>query len=165
MSRIHRLATNLSGLGLIVMTAMVMMDVIMRRIFNAPLIFADEVAGYLLVMVTLLGLGYTLKEDGHIQVMVLVQKISERKRFSLRIMWCSVSIVYAVIILIFTAELTWESYDLNAFSSNPSQLLLFPFQIVMPIGCLLFLIQLVIELMTSVLSLFSSKPSTISGKE
>lgn len=149
----NRRVTDIASLSLLVMTGLVMTDVIMRRFLNAPLIFADEVAGYLLVLVTMLGLGYTLKEDAHIQVKIIVDRVSRRKLACLRIMWCATSIAYIAIMMALTAQLAWENYELKAFSPTPSQLPIYPFQLVMPIGCLFLLLQLVVDLIASVLNL------------
>ena len=162
---LNRLGTAIAGLGLLVMTGLVTADVIMRRLFNAPIIFADEVAGYLLVLVTFMGVSYTLKEEGHIQVRVIVDQISPRKRLLLKLIWCVFGIVFTMLLLFLASELVWESYDMNAFSPTPSQLPLFPFQIVIPIGCLFLLLQLVVELMDSAFSLYSSKPPANREKE
>ena len=152
---LNRRLTDVACFGLLVMTGLVMADVILRRLINAPLMFADEVAGYLLVLVTMFGLGYTLKEDAHIQVRIIVDQMSPRKLIYMRIIWCATSIVYAVVLLWMTAELTWESFELKAFSPTPSQLPMYPFQLVMPIGCLLLLLQLVVNLVNSVCALVS----------
>lgn len=161
----NRLGMNIASLGLLIMTGLVMVDVIMRRLFNAPIIFADEVAGYLLVLVTFLGLGYTLKEDGHIQVRIIVDQISPRKNTFLKLLWCAFGILFTILLLYQTWQLAWESYELKAFAPTPTQIPLFPFQIVMPIGCVLFLIQLVIELVDSTFFLLSSKPLKTRKKE
>jgi len=153
----NRVATAVADIGLMVMTGLVVSDVVLRRVFNAPIIFADEVAGYLLVLVTLMGLGYTLKEDGHIQVKILVQNVSPKSRSSLRILWCVTSLVYTVILLIMTSQLTWESYALDAFSPTPSQLPLFPFQMLMPIGCMLLILTLAVELVELIHTLIPSR--------
>ncbi len=162
---LNKFGTNLASIGLLLMTGLVTVDVIMRRLLNAPLIFADEVAGYLLVLVTFLGLSYTLKEDGHIQVKIIVDQISLRKRAFLKLVWCAFGIIFTILLLCLTSQLVWESYDLKAFSPTPSQLPLFPFQIVMPIGCLFFLLQLAVGLMDSIFSLFSSKTLKTGKKE
>jgi len=131
------------------MTGLVAADVIMRRVFNAPLIFADEVAGYLLVLVTMMGVGYTLQEDGHIQVNMVYDQLSPRKKAFMKIGLCGIGIFYTGILLILTGQLTWESYQAKAFAPTPSQILLFPFQIFMPIGCALFLFQMIMEMIQS----------------
>jgi TRAP-type C4-dicarboxylate transport system permease small subunit len=140
------------------MGSLVLADVIMRRALNAPIIFADEVSGYLLVFITFLGLGYTFKEEGHIQVKIIVQLIPPRSRTSLRLIWYLIGTIYTIILLIMTAQLTWESYCLKAFS-HTSLLPLFPFQFVMPIGCFLLLPQLLIELIDSFLNIIKTKES------
>jgi TRAP-type mannitol/chloroaromatic compound transport system permease small subunit len=61
-----------------------------------------------------------------------------------------------MILLYLTSQLTWESYQLKAFSPTPSQLTLYPFQMVMPLGCLFFLFQLVIGMVQSISRLRSS---------
>jgi TRAP-type C4-dicarboxylate transport system permease small subunit len=157
---VNRVATAVADIGLMVMTGLVVSDVILRRVFNAPIIFADEVAGYLLVLVTLMGLGYTLKEDGHIQVKILVQKVSPKSLSSLRILWCVTSLVYTVILLVMTSQLTWESYALDAFSPTPSQLPLFPFQMLMPIGCMILVLTLAVELGELIHTLIPSRSTS-----
>ncbi len=155
---LNRLGKDLAGAGLLFMTGLVTLDVLLRRVFNAPLIFADEVSGYLLVLVTLMGLGYALREEAHIQVRMGIDHISQRKRVVLHLMISVVAIFYAAILLVYTAELAWESFHLGAFSPTPSQLPLFPFQLIMPLGCLLFLLQLIVGMGQSILWLRSSPP-------
>jgi TRAP-type C4-dicarboxylate transport system permease small subunit len=152
----NRLGKILAGAGLLFMTGLVTVDVILRRLFNAPLIFADEVSGYLLVLVTMLGISYTLQEDAHIQVLMVIDNISRRRRAQLHVMMSAVAIVYTLILLYLTSQLTWESYQLKAFSPTPSQLPIYPFQMVMPLGCLFFLFQLVIGMIQSISGLRSS---------
>jgi len=154
-----------SALGLMAMTGLVVTDVVLRRLFNAPLIFADEVAGYLLVLITLLSVGYTLKEEGHIQVMIIIQRLSPRRLAALRIVWCLISIFYTAILFFITGQLTWESYELEAFSPTPSQLPMFPFQLVMPVGCLLLLFQLLMEMFQTISSLRPPRPKPTSPEE
>ena len=164
-SSLNRLGKTLAGTGLLFMAGLVTVDVILRRVFNAPLIFADEVSGYLLVLVTMLGIGYTLQEDAHIQVLMVIDNISRRRRAQLHVMMSTVAIAYALILLYLTSQLTWESYQLKAFSPTPSQLPIYPFQMVMPLGCLFFLFQLVIGMIQSISWLRSSSSSTPPEKE
>lgn len=150
---LNRLGRDLAASGLLVMTGLVTADVLLRRLLNAPIIFADEVSGYLLVLVTLLGVGYTLQEGAHIQVTIILDRIPPQGRAVLRVFMCLSSLVYAVILLYLTGHLAWESFELKAFSPTPSQLPLFPFQVTMPLGCLFLLLQLIVETIRAVKSL------------
>lgn len=156
-AQLNSIGASVSAAGITIMTGLVVTDVILRRLFNAPIIFADEVAGYLLVWVTLLSIGYTLKDNGHIQVMILIQRLSHRQLAALKIYWCLISLVYTAILFFMTSQLALESYELKAFSPTPSQLPMAPFQIIMPIGCLLLILQLCGELIRTIFSLRSSK--------
>jgi len=147
---LNRLGRDLAGAGLLVMTGLVTADVLLRRLFNAPIIFADEVSGYLLVLVTLMGIGYTLQEDAHIQVTMFIDRLTPRKRIFLRIIVCAFSIFYLGILVSLTGQLAWESFDQKSFSPTPSQLPLFPFQLAMPLACLFLLFQLIIEMIRAV---------------
>ena len=155
---LNQVGRSAAGVGLLVMTGLVTADVILRRLFNSPIIFADEVSGYLLVLVTMMGLGYTLQEDAHIQVTMIFDKISPKKRTFLKLGLCVIGIFYIVILLYLTGQLTWESYDRKAFAPTPSQTLLFPFQIAMPIGCGFFLFQMIVDLIHTALSIWAPKP-------
>jgi TRAP-type mannitol/chloroaromatic compound transport system permease small subunit len=109
--------------------------------------------------------GYTLKENGHIQVMIIIQRLTPGRLSGLRIIWCLISIFYVVLLLIMTGQLAWESYELGAFSPTPSQLPMFPFQLVMPVGCLLLLLQLFVELFQAISSLLFPQPAHSSPEE
>jgi len=155
-TRLSQLGAILAGLGFLVMTGLVAVDVIMRRIFNAPLIFADEIAGYLLVIITLLGLAYTLREEGHIQVKLLLRFIPSKFLPYLNVLWCLIGIGYTLVLLITTSQLVIESYQLKAFSTT-TQLPLAPFQVFCPIGCGLLLFELILRLIESIQAIIIKK--------
>ena len=144
---LNRLGAAVAGAGILVMIGLVAYDVIARKLFNSPLIFADEVCGYLMVLVTFLGLSYTMQEGSHIQVKVLVKLTTNRGQAKLRILWCIVGILYTSVLLYWTGKLVGESYELKSFAPTPSHIPLFPFQLIMPIGCFLLLLQLIVELL------------------
>ncbi|MGQ9694471.1 MAG: TRAP transporter small permease subunit [Thermodesulfobacteriota bacterium] len=159
-TNLNAAGASISATGIITMTGLIIADVILRRLFNAPLIFADEIAGYLLVLITLLSVGYTLKENGHIQVLILIQRLSRRRLEALRIFWYAISLVYTACLLFMTGQLTWESYELKAFSPTPSQLPMAPFQLIMPVGFLFLFFQIFGELIQAIYSLRSSETSS-----
>jgi len=154
-TRLNWLGNFLASTGILAMAGLVFTGVIMRRIFNAPIIFGDEIGGYLLVIVTLLGLGYTLSENGHIQVKMLLRKTSPKALNALNIIWCFIGLSYCITLLLTSAQLAWESYHLKAFSTT-TQIPLFPFQLFLPISFLLFLPQLLLRLVESITSMVNN---------
>jgi TRAP-type mannitol/chloroaromatic compound transport system permease small subunit len=73
-------------IGMITATAMVLMilnvfyDVIMRYFFKSGSIAMQEMEWHLFSVIILLGMAYTLKEDGHVRVDIIYDKLSLRKK-------------------------------------------------------------------------------------
>jgi TRAP-type C4-dicarboxylate transport system permease small subunit len=83
LSRIEKCSILLgyfSGALVFLKMVSIIIDVIMRHIFNAPTTWADEVSCYLLVSITFLGAAYTLNLDGHIRVEAIITKFNPTYR-------------------------------------------------------------------------------------
>ena len=85
MKKLIRLIDNLSGFsgwvaGIMIVIAMVLIvaEIIWRTGFSSTLYIVDEYAGYIMTMVTFCGLAYTLRERGHIRMMMLPRFIKGR---------------------------------------------------------------------------------------
>lgn len=70
----------LAGIAIAAMMAAMCYEVAARGIFNSPTFWATEVAGYLLVASASLGLGYVLREHGHVAVDIVIAKFPARFR-------------------------------------------------------------------------------------
>lgn len=72
--RILRILNNLDDFLLIVaviwMGGVLTLQIIMRYIFNSPLIWSEEMARYTFVWICFLGVGYGIKYDHHIKMEV-----------------------------------------------------------------------------------------------
>lgn len=69
----HALETLAAWVLLPVMSAIVLIDVLMRYAFNAPLIWSLEATEYLLLMVFVLALPECSRRDGHVHVDMIVR--------------------------------------------------------------------------------------------
>lgn len=105
----HRLVARLvTGAGIVgaflilVVAGITFYDVVMRYIFEKPTTWSLDFSIYLVMWGTFLSAAYTLEQGGHISVDVVVKRLSERKRISIKI------IVY-ILVLLFCAILTWRS--------------------------------------------------------
>ncbi|KGQ71176.1 C4-dicarboxylate ABC transporter permease [Chelonobacter oris] len=65
---------------LAVMACMVFANVVLRYAGNSSITIAEELSRYLFVWVTFLGAILMFKENGHVSVTVLADKLSPRKR-------------------------------------------------------------------------------------
>ncbi len=64
----------------IILVAFLFLNVILRYVFSEPFVFTEEVTGYLLASIVFLGLGYTLKTNGHVITDVLTRHFSKKTK-------------------------------------------------------------------------------------
>lgn len=93
---------GLAGAGVVSMVAMmfiVTFDVILRYFFNAPTVWAGEVASFLTISVVFLGLAQNIRLDGHIRIDVFTNLMPERTRLLLNVIAHAVAIIFSVALL------------------------------------------------------------------
>ena len=135
-------AVALAGLGVIISIALVVIGVIGRYILNLAILFIDEYTGYLLVLTTFLGLAYTLRTDGHIDVDLVVSRLPPRIKTGLRIATTAVALVLAILLALYTGDRTWSAYKMGSIATTPLETPLFAPQMVIPIGFAILAVSL-----------------------
>lgn len=78
----------------------VLWQVFSRYVINVPSSFTDELAGFLLIWVGLLGATYVAGKREHLAIDLLLQRSSERRKYILEIIISIVIILFAVTVLI-----------------------------------------------------------------
>ena len=73
--RLDLISAYLAAAGLAVMSGLVFSEVVLRSIFTRSTLIADEIASYLLAMVSFFALGYTLRTGGHIRVTLFFNQV------------------------------------------------------------------------------------------
>ena len=56
----------------------ILLQVILRYLFGKPLLWSEEVARYLFVYFSLIGISYGIKENSHIRMVAFIQLLPER---------------------------------------------------------------------------------------
>lgn len=124
------------------MTVTVTLAVVLRYVFNRPIGWSEEISTYLMVWAAFLGAAYTLKEDAHIGVDLLLSRLPERLKNPFLLFHCVVG-------LIFCSLLFWKGVELVAFSlrlNNRSIAIDFPLfipQLAVPVGSAILLLQFI----------------------
>ncbi len=78
----------------------VVWQVFSRYILNAPSTFTDELARFLLIWVSLLGVAYLSGQNAHISIDLLRNKLSLGSRIKLRFLIDSLIIAFALFVLV-----------------------------------------------------------------
>jgi TRAP-type mannitol/chloroaromatic compound transport system permease small subunit len=123
-----------------------------RYLFNAPTAWSFELTYMLYAAIFMLGSAYALHKGAHIRTDFFFEKWSIRTKG-----WID-SVAYIAFFfpsiftfLIVTGLEAWYSYDINELSEQtPWRPVLWPFKTVIPLTCLLLLIQGVSETIKSV---------------
>ncbi|TXL77611.1 TRAP transporter small permease [Vineibacter terrae] len=152
--RLSTIAARLSqagvAVGAVALTAMIVLitvQVISRRILTAPMVVADELSGYLLVITTFSALGYALLHGDHIQVTLVTDRLSDRLRRYLRVAWCLVGLPYVGLLVWRSAVLVLDSYHSGSFSVTATNVVLWPIQAFVPLGLAVLFVQMLAELL------------------
>lgn len=131
-----------SGITILAITLIVTADVVMRYLFNSPLLFAGETCEFLLALIVFSGLAYTFQRNGHIRIDLITRKLPSILRYWMRVATFAAAIIYLSMLTWQVSLFIKESYSFN----RESTVLLFPIwipQLAMLIGSLaLFLVVL-----------------------
>lgn len=139
--RLAQLCIAIGSVTLIVMTGMVVVDIFMRTFLSRSLGFVDEVTGYLVVVITLLGVGITFREGAMFRVSFLYQRLFPipAKRILGKV-YLAIAAIFCMTMMWYTALLVWSSYVREKVAPTELQTPIFIPQLVLPIGFLVLLI-------------------------
>lgn len=96
----------------------VLWQVISRYLLSAPSSFTDELAGFLLMWVGLLGAAYVAGKREHLAIDLLIQRSSPKRKFMLEIIIMVIIIIFAITVLIIGGSwLTYTRFYLSVSSA------------------------------------------------
>ena len=84
-------------------------EIATRSFLGRTLYIADEYSGYLMALMTLIGLAYTLRERGHIRMMFLVHVLKGRAKTIYNMICLFVGFLFCIAFVWFTWDFFWDS--------------------------------------------------------
>lgn len=140
----------------------IMYEVVSRYLFNAPTRWSNEISQYLLVAVVMLGGGYCLADNEHVNVDIFYRNFSRKTR-------AVIEILTFFVVLSFVTAIVWKGGDLcydalihDKRSQTILAMPLFPSMIMVPVGAVLIGLQSLAKALRAVMQLIGP---TQSGKE
>jgi len=154
LKRLEKIIDALTSAGAVIggaftgiMTLIVSYAVVARYVFNRPIGWSEEISTYLMVWAVFLGAAYTLKEDAHIGVDLLISNLKPGiKRNFLRF--------HYVTGVVFFSILFYKGIDMVALSlklDSRSMAIEFPLyftQLSVPVGSAILFLQCIKKLMS-----------------
>ena len=94
-----------SAFAICAMMLVTSFDVIMRYVFNRPTTWAMEISTYLIVVSVFLALAYVLRQEGHIRVELVLQRLKPRVQTVLLLITSFLSLIVFLTIAWYGTEL------------------------------------------------------------
>jgi len=145
--------TLAGGIGgavcIFLMTLLITVDVVGRNLGTSTKI-SFEVSGYMLIAVSFLGLAITQKKRKHIQINILISRLSQRRQKQLQVVALSVALVFSSWFTWLTFDHAILAYSVDNVSMTPLHAPLWIPYIMVPIGLGMLAIQLVVDLIKTI---------------
>lgn len=115
--RASRAASILGGLATLAVTAMITLDVLMRYFLNRPLLFVDELASFLQVLIIFGGLAYTFVVGGHVRVDLVTAHLRPLAAAWLRVVTLSLGLALLAVVIWVTTQSALSAYRYDRVST------------------------------------------------
>ena len=139
-SALHKAEKALDAVAVVafgLMFGVVILQVVLRYVFNQPLVWTDEAAAYLLVWVSFIGWTMASRKRIHIGIGVIVDRLPAATRRALHVFWCVAAIGFALLMLVVGVAITRSSGDVRMVSIDSA---FWPVYLAVPITALFLIV-------------------------
>jgi TRAP-type C4-dicarboxylate transport system permease small subunit len=140
-----RAAAILAGFGVVIITALITFDVLMRYFLDQPQLFVAEVASFVQVFVVFAALAYTFRAGGHVRVDLVTAHLPAAVRGWLRATTLALGVLFLAVVIWVTAQSAVTAYRYGRVSA----VMLYPLWIPMwciPLGLALMAVAMLAAL-------------------
>jgi TRAP-type C4-dicarboxylate transport system permease small subunit len=109
----------------------IILQIVLRYVFNAPLVWTDELASYLFVWISFLGWTTATRKRIHIGIGLVADRLPARGRRLLHGFWCVCTIAFALVLLVIGIIITRRNADIQMVSLDFA---FWPVYLVVPIA-------------------------------
>jgi TRAP-type C4-dicarboxylate transport system permease small subunit len=157
-----RFLAAISALAAACITGIICVSVIMRRLVNSPLFYAEELVGLLLAVTLFFALPLVTMRGEHIRVTLLAAHLSQRGRTYL-------GFIGGLVGLTFLGWLIWESVEWMSFAirlnlkTEATSIPLVPWMSVVPFSLCVTALVILLQLCTGLARLKNDGPTSGRG--
>jgi TRAP-type mannitol/chloroaromatic compound transport system permease small subunit len=136
---------------IIPLTLVMCYEIVMRYAFNAPTLWSWDISMYLGGLMIILGGAYAHLYKGHVAVEFLLEKWQPKNQVLLQLILSPLIVFPIVILLWYGWEAAWQSVKVNEHFSSLWEPPIYPLRLAIPLGALLFLLQIVSRFMSDLI--------------
>ena len=139
-----------SAVLVVVMGFLITFEVFMRYVVGRPPLLADELSKYFLVAMTFLGIAWVWKENAHVRVEALVQRLAKGKANAIRIATLVLAFLFSLGIFTGSLDFIERSFSQNRTSDSWMHMPLKYPESTIVIGFLLLTLQVAVTIWRAV---------------
>ena len=144
--RLDMISAYLAAAGLATMSGIVFSEVVLRSLFTRSTLIADEIASYMLAMVSFFALGYTLRTGGHIRVTLIFHRFPAKARKWVDVVFVLIGLASLSFFTMWLLDLVIQSYVTKIDSQSQIETPLWIPQSVLVYGTIVLSLALVSRL-------------------
>src|SRR5699024_9923368 len=122
------------------------LEIIFRSLFDYSLLITDELSGYILLLITYIGVAYTLKTGSQVRVNILYDRYEDKRSTWIDVVICSITIWFRLNLLISNWNYDIDSFNRNEMSNGLMRAPLFIPKGIIVIGLGMLILQSVVGL-------------------
>jgi C4-dicarboxylate transporter DctQ subunit len=133
----------LAGSLMMLALLMVCVDVVMRYFFNSPIGGVLQFSEYVLLYIPFLAAAYVLKDDGHIKIDIVLNRLSPKVQTALNMLTSLFSFLVLLVLTYYGTYITLDYYRRGVPTLKYYKIPEFLIIMVIPLGCFLFALQFI----------------------
>jgi TRAP-type C4-dicarboxylate transport system permease small subunit len=133
----------LAGLILVFIMLSVCLEVILRYFLNCPQVWVTEVTEVLLLYITFLGTTWLLRQEGHVKVDIILNRLKPRMLALLGIFSSAIGILVSITLTVSGFQLTWDYVQRGIYTPTAMEIPVSIIIVIIPVGSLMLLLQFV----------------------
>ena len=144
---LNRIMVYISGFALTFMTVMIVVDVFLRFVFNAPLAATVEISELVEPYVVFLPFAYTLAKGRHVRVTLITSKFSKTPRMLTEIFVYIIDVIFFALLCCYSWMEFWHSFGIGEIMLAAVKLPWWAGKFAMPLGMFAIIIQCILLLL------------------
>ena len=143
LARISQAATLFAGLCILATALIIVYEIIMRGVFHAPTEWVLEISVYLILTAGFLGLSVAFRQQAHVRVDFITERLSPRTQCILEILTTFLSALFFLVFITESADLVDASLAFHKLSPSSLRFPLFIPQLALVLGGTLLFLEMV----------------------
>jgi TRAP-type C4-dicarboxylate transport system permease small subunit len=132
---------------MIFIVALILIEIFLRTFFHTSTLISDEYSAYFFVVVVMLGLAYTFKDEGHIRITIILGKLNPKLNKILDIICLLIALALTVFMFYYSMKMVIDTRSLDMRADSIAETPVYIPQIALPVGYFLFILSIIGKIM------------------